>query len=354
MGDRVVALAPAAGGKVVTSETGTVVALGAEEGSLSVRMDDGDAERVLQGQEIGAERLAHGYAVTVHRSQGATVERAHALEDGGGRELAYVKMSRSTDRSTVYVVADSVEQAAEDLCREWKVERRLTWVIDRSAATERRAAGRPRDVDAALRRGELVAERHAILAAVPADPTAAIRAAERDLDRLRRRRADLQTGRGSYANHPLNRAVIVHEQAEANVTRLQGNLDRRRLPRGEWRKRETELVQWRVQLPGAARTVDDIRTPERKQIDRDEATVASMLADLHDQRERRSDWFASHPEAARRLDRIDGEVQALDIVVEGLARGTLDGARRNAQPTVGAGCRGPRALPRHRPRAVAQ
>ena len=30
--------------------------------------------------------------MTVHRSQGATVERTHALEDGGGRELAYVKM----------------------------------------------------------------------------------------------------------------------------------------------------------------------------------------------------------------------------------------------------------------------
>lgn len=57
--------------------------------------------RVLRGDEIGADRLAHGFAVTVHRSQGATVERAHALEDGGGRELAYVKMSRATDGTTV-------------------------------------------------------------------------------------------------------------------------------------------------------------------------------------------------------------------------------------------------------------
>ena len=231
VGDRVVALAPGAGGKVVTSETGTVIALSAEQQSLSVRMDDGNAVRVLRGAEIAADRLAHGCAVTVHRSQGATVERTHALEDGGGRELAYVKMSRATDRSTVYVVADSVEQAAEDLRREWKVERRLTWAIDHPAAIGRHAAKPRRDVDAAIRRGRLLAERHAILAVVPADPTAAIRAAERELDGLRRRRADLEAGRGHYANHPVNRAVLDLEQAQENVARLEGNLSGRRLPR---------------------------------------------------------------------------------------------------------------------------
>jgi len=140
VGDRVVTLAPGARGKVVTSETGTVVRLDAAKQSLSVRMDDGDGVHVLQSDEIGADRLAHGFAVTVHRSQGATVERAHALEDGGGRELAYAKMSRATDRSTVYVVAGSVEQAREDLRREWKIERRLTWAIDRSPASDRTPA----------------------------------------------------------------------------------------------------------------------------------------------------------------------------------------------------------------------
>jgi hypothetical protein len=86
-------------------------------------------ERLVR-PEIGADRLALAYAVTVHRSQGSTVERAHALEDGGGRELAYVKMSRAKERSTVYVVADSMAQAKEDLAREWGTDRRLGWVID--------------------------------------------------------------------------------------------------------------------------------------------------------------------------------------------------------------------------------
>ena len=38
--------------------------------------------------DIGADKLAHAYSVTAHRSQGQTVDVTHALEDGGGRELA--------------------------------------------------------------------------------------------------------------------------------------------------------------------------------------------------------------------------------------------------------------------------
>ncbi|MGH9230163.1 MAG: hypothetical protein ACRD07_15825 [Acidimicrobiales bacterium] len=113
-GDRVT-LAPGAGGQVVTSQTGTVVGVKVDTNSLLLRMDDDNEIVRLEGSEIAAERLAHAYAVTVHRSQGATVDRAHALEDGGGRGLAYVKMSRAKEHTTVYVVADSLEQATEDL-----------------------------------------------------------------------------------------------------------------------------------------------------------------------------------------------------------------------------------------------
>jgi hypothetical protein len=315
VGDRVVALAPGAGGKVVTSETGTVIALDVERQSLSVRMDDGDAVRVLRGEEIAADRLAHGYAVTVHRSQGATVERTHALEDGGGRELAYVKMSRATDRSTVYVVADSVEQAAEDLRREWKAERRLTWAIDRSPGIGRQSTPQ-QHVDAALRRGQLLAERHALLATVPADPSAAIRAAERELDGLRRRRADLETGRGSYANHPLNRAVLDHEQATENVARLRGNLTSGRMPRRERREKEAELARWRARHAATANALGDLVAPERRRLDSAEAKITGQLSHLNEQQGQRDAWFARNPEAARRLNGIELDIETLDALAE--------------------------------------
>jgi conjugative relaxase-like TrwC/TraI family protein len=63
VGDRVLALAPGAG--TVTSETASVVAVDPSAPSLTLRMDDGGAIRRLVGPEIGADRLAHAYAVTV-------------------------------------------------------------------------------------------------------------------------------------------------------------------------------------------------------------------------------------------------------------------------------------------------
>ena len=68
-------LAPGAGGKVVTSEAGTVVRVDPQRRSLSARMDDGNHIVRLECEELAGSRLAHAYAVTVHRSQGSTVER---------------------------------------------------------------------------------------------------------------------------------------------------------------------------------------------------------------------------------------------------------------------------------------
>ena len=80
--------------------------------------------------QIGPDRLAHGYATTVHRSQGATFDTAHLFADGGGRELGYVAMSRARASAQVHVVADNIGQAVEDLDWDWSRERRQFWAID--------------------------------------------------------------------------------------------------------------------------------------------------------------------------------------------------------------------------------
>jgi len=126
-GDRVVTLAPSGDGRFVTSERATV--LRADTIQLTVRFDDGRQE-VLAGDQLGADRLDYAYAVTVHRMQGATVDQAHVIADGDGRELAYVAMSRARDTSHIYVVADDLDQAADDLRREWGTERRQRWILD--------------------------------------------------------------------------------------------------------------------------------------------------------------------------------------------------------------------------------
>lgn len=187
-------------------------------------------------------RLAHAYAVTVHRAQGSTVARAHALEHGGGRELAYVKMSRARERSTVYAVAETVAQATEDLARDWSVPRRPAWVIDSATPATDPAAveADPRVAEsmrAALRRGRLQAERHAIAAAIPPGPTAEIRAVERDRDRLQRQQDDLQAGTDGYARQPIGAAVRDLAQAESNLTRIEASLRNHKPSRADRRRR---------------------------------------------------------------------------------------------------------------------
>ena len=165
-GDRVVFLDPGAG-RWVTSQQATVVAVGG--GRLTARLDDGRSE-VLAGDELDADHLDHAYALTVHRTQAATVDRAHVLADGGGRELAYVAMSRARGATHVHVVADDVDQAVEDLGAEWRRETRQRWVLDTDEVAEDGGRRRPdlaRRTEASLRIARLRAERDAVSAAAP-------------------------------------------------------------------------------------------------------------------------------------------------------------------------------------------
>ncbi|HEX2048801.1 MAG TPA: hypothetical protein VHF27_13625 [Acidimicrobiales bacterium] len=63
---------------------------------MTATMDDRRFQRFGPG-EIDASHLAHSSAITVHRLKGPRGP-AHVLDDGGGRELAYVKMSRAQER----------------------------------------------------------------------------------------------------------------------------------------------------------------------------------------------------------------------------------------------------------------
>lgn len=69
----------------------------------------------MSGTAIDARHLDYAYALTAHRAQGATYQRAHYLAAGGGRELAYVALSRAREPTVVYAVADGLAQAVDDL-----------------------------------------------------------------------------------------------------------------------------------------------------------------------------------------------------------------------------------------------
>lgn len=75
-----------------------------EPGRLVVQIDGGERIRIEEGSYP---HVDHGYAVTLHKAQGATVDRAFVLASGGmDRHLAYVGMTRHRDEAALYAGYD--------------------------------------------------------------------------------------------------------------------------------------------------------------------------------------------------------------------------------------------------------
>ncbi len=141
---------------------------------LTVLPDGGDRAVVPAGS--AARRGSSRLRLRHHRAprlQGLTVDTAHVLEDGGGRELAYVKTSRATDTTHIYMEADNTSQAAEELRDAWRYEQRKLWISDTSRPDENpaRTIQTPTAVEEASQRLHREAERWAIRAVIPSDHT---------------------------------------------------------------------------------------------------------------------------------------------------------------------------------------
>lgn len=93
VGDRVMFLRNERSLGVKNGTLGTLTALG--RSAIEVRLDDG---RNLRFNRKEYADLAHGYAATIHKMQGATVDRAYVLASRHmDRHAAYVAMSRHRD-----------------------------------------------------------------------------------------------------------------------------------------------------------------------------------------------------------------------------------------------------------------
>lgn len=338
-GDRIVTLAPGAGGELVTSERGTVEAVDVKAHTLTARMDDGRLQQFAP-DDLAADRLAHGYAVTVHRSQGATFDTAHLLADGGGRELGYVGMSRARQSSLVHVVADDVDTAVEDLARDWSAERRQTWAIDSGTpattplAVEAELAA-PAAMRTALRRARLLAERDAVAAAVPSDPGFELRRAEHQLRQAREDRFDLEHGRGRWAGTDAGQAA--RDLVEAQHKRRQAT-EFAAMPDMGWRMKRTWRAgakAWAEREQVLQQRWDEIGGPVLAGVDADIAGIEQRVETLRGDDAHRHNWLAEHPEAGRRLDRIDRDLETLRTVErldQHVARAMERGLDRGIEP----------------------
>ena len=77
---------------------------GVDEHRVAVKLDNG---RIVSFDTKDYDHITHGYAATVHKSQGVTVDQAHVLASRYmDRHAAYVGLTRHRDRADLYFGAD--------------------------------------------------------------------------------------------------------------------------------------------------------------------------------------------------------------------------------------------------------
>jgi ATP-dependent exoDNAse (exonuclease V) alpha subunit len=104
-GDVVMTLRNNARLDVRNGERGTVLAIDATTRSMTVQM--ADRAVTLPATYLDAGHVVHGYAMTVHKAQGITVDQAFVLgTDDLYREMGYVAMSRGRNGNHLFVVGE--------------------------------------------------------------------------------------------------------------------------------------------------------------------------------------------------------------------------------------------------------
>jgi len=98
---------------VANGSRGTVLAVDRARRVVVTELDD-RRPVTLPAEYLDAGHVCHAYALTGHKTQGLTVERAFVLADGEGalREWGYVALSRARDQARLYTVAKELEPDA--------------------------------------------------------------------------------------------------------------------------------------------------------------------------------------------------------------------------------------------------
>jgi len=314
-GDRIVALAPDPDRRFVTSQRGTVTAIDHHDHSIIVRFDDTTDAVTLAGEQLNAHHLDHGYATTVHRAQGATADRTHLYAGGGGRELAYVALSRARDTVTVHCVADDLDQALEDLTRDWSQDRRQQWTLDTdllAAAGQRTRPALLPGAEVGLRLGRLRAERDAILAAMPTDPTTELARLAAERHQLQGDLRELRTGTGRHNHTDAGHAARQLAEVRRNLQRVERDARSPGLSRRQRRRAEAVVADHQARVAVATRQwrVCGHETEQELLSAIEAIDETSTSLDLH--RHRRSFWQLEHPAATRRLTAVGHQIATLE------------------------------------------
>lgn len=171
-----------------------------------------------------------------------------------------------------------------------------------------------------------MAERAAVAAVVPSDPSSSFYRARNTVDHLERKLADLKEaeGWGAWRGTPLGEAAIAWrgalQERRACLAQAQhvGLRERHRL-----RQRAVKAA---TQVGPLRERFEALAGPERAQLEVELPEAKRNLADLRGRRNAYMRFQYEHPEALRRLDRLDEQIAAAAWQVD-VERQGLDGIR---------------------------
>jgi hypothetical protein len=221
------------------------------------------------------------------------VDVAHVLDDAGGRELAYVAMSRARHASHVYVTAPDLSEASQRLAWSWDDERRQQWVADKASAAEPLEA--------------LRAERRQLVATIPPRVTEHLAQLREQQTALEWDLIDLRTGAGRWAEtsvragyEHLQRARSVHDQ----------NLRRAENPRQGIlaRHRTRQNLDTSAALVEADNTWHQLTQPHADHLAQEQPRLAGQASELEAAPQFRARFIATHPELINRINQLNRAV----------------------------------------------
>jgi conjugative relaxase-like TrwC/TraI family protein len=173
--------------RVANGQRGTIAAIDPAQRAALVELDD-DRQLTLPARYLDAGHVRHAYALTGHKTQGLTVERAFVLAEGEGRlkEWGYVALSRARCETRLHAAARELDpDASPHRIKPAGPLERLADALTRSAAqTLAVNAGQSENPAALGRRARLLADHKQALNKQQGQAAQELHQAQRQLDAL--------------------------------------------------------------------------------------------------------------------------------------------------------------------------
>jgi hypothetical protein len=220
-------------------------------------------------------------------------------------------MSRATEQTRVYLAADDLDQAREDLCRNWETERRWKWAIDTGSVDPDAPRAQSAEM-ASLRQQALQAERDALATAIPKTLTAQLRQAESDRRSSTRNLDSLHEERGLQSGGELGRAAdeLVPQGSTPSGTSSRPRTKDR--PRGIRRIARRAADADRERVKTAEQQLEKLLRPKQQKLTEALDRATQKVGDISHEVSERERWMDDHPHAPAQLAELGAKLREVE------------------------------------------